>query len=287
MPASPIRNLLIPTDFSACARVAVDAGLQLAERFGASVHLLHVLPPVADAFAPDALQDQHNAEVLLKELREMRPDLDVRLALPRGRLYQIVADYTAQHGVDFIVMGSHGSSGKSEYFIGSRTQRVVRLVHCPILVVKTPVADVRFKKIIYASHFLEDELPVFRHFLDLVRPDLPEIHLVEVNTGSIFGAPASATEEAMQAFRQAAGTLPSQAYLYRDYSPDQGIREFAAELGADLIAVANFHRHPVRRLFAGSTVEALVNHADLPVLSVDLPVGLATKAPTLEGDTKA
>ncbi|MCB0638668.1 MAG: universal stress protein, partial [Lewinella sp.] len=37
-------SILIPTDFSATARIALDAGLALAERFDTPVHLLHVVP---------------------------------------------------------------------------------------------------------------------------------------------------------------------------------------------------------------------------------------------------
>ena len=57
--------------------------------------------------------------------------------------------------------------------------------------------------------------------------------------------------------------------MIQDLSVEHGIRVFAEELGADLIAISNHERHPVRRILRGSTVEALVNHAAIPVLSID------------------
>ncbi|MFT7452175.1 MAG: nucleotide-binding universal stress UspA family protein, partial [Patescibacteria group bacterium] len=50
---------------------------------------------------------------------------------------------------------------------------------------------------------------------------------------------------------------------------DAGIRHLSDELGADLIAISNEKRHPIKRIFSGSNVEALVNHAEIPILSID------------------
>ncbi|MCB0635227.1 MAG: universal stress protein, partial [Lewinella sp.] len=64
-------------------------------------------------------------------------------------------------------------------------------------------------------------------------------------------------------------SLPCFTHLYRDLNPERGIRGLATELGADLIGISNLHRHPLKRVLSGSTVEALVNHSHLPVLSID------------------
>ena len=272
---SPIRSILIPTDFSECAQWAVDAGVWLAERFGASLHLLHVFPagggrrsalPLVEGDVEEMRQD---ARKRMADLVTGHYQLDVTRAVETGNLYQIAGRYADEHGISLVVIGSHGASGKNEFFIGSNTQRVVRSVHCPVLILKEPLEQVAFDKVLFASRFYTDELPAFRFFLDLVRPFLPEIHLVEVHTGSLFDPLAMVSQEAMQDFRKETGSLTCTIHLAHDLSADKGIRGLAEELGADLIAISNHLRHPLKRMLVGSTVEALVNHADIPVLSID------------------
>ena len=262
---SPIRSILVPTDFSECAHWAVDAGVWLAERFKASLHLLHVLP----GGEKNAIPQKEEATQHLADLAKGYPGLDIRRIVESGNLYQVAGRYVDEHGISLVVIGSHGASGKNEYFIGSNTQRVVRSVHCPVLILKEPMPQVAFDKVLFASRFYTDELPAFRFFLELVRPFLPEIHLVEVHTGSLFDPLAMVSQEAMQDFRKEVGSLTCKIHLAHDLSADKGVRGLAEELGADLIAISNHQRHPLKRMLVGSTVEALVNHADIPVLSID------------------
>ena len=67
-----------------------------------------------------------NALVLLKDIKERYPELNITTSYSGDKLINAIKDYAKKHGVDFIVMGSHGASGKNEYFIGSNTQKVIR-----------------------------------------------------------------------------------------------------------------------------------------------------------------
>ncbi len=259
-----IHSILVPTDFSSCADLAVDAGLRLAERFNASLHLLHVLSNEQQAETDLIESAQGQLQAYGKET-----SLPISRVVTTGNLQQEVATYARDYGISLVLVGSHGASGKSEYFIGSNAQRVVRSVHCPVLILKKPLEHVAFDKVLFASRFHTDELPAFRFFLDVVRPFLPEIHLVEVHTGSLFDPPAIVSEAAMQDFKNETGALVSHIHLAHNFSADRGVRELAADLGADLIVISNHLRHPLKRMLVGSTVEALVNHSDLPVLSID------------------
>lgn len=273
-----MQTILVPTDFSDCAHIAYAVAQQWAARMGADIHLLHVLDlPASWANPDDDSNSKHTytravskAEDQLQQWSlQAAPGLHVTTSWQTGALAQAAAHYVDSFNPDLIVIGSHGASGKSEYFLGSNTQRVVRNVHCPVLVVKEPLAQLNFDKVLFASHFHEDELPAFRRFKALVRPFLPEIHLVEVHTGSFFDPPMVVSLEAMQRFADECMPLPAHIHLYRDWSADRGIRHFANELGVGLIAISNHERRPLKRMLAGSTVEALVNHAKLPVLSID------------------
>ena len=273
-----MKSILVPTDFSAIAHYAYDAAAKLAVRFNAKLYLLscitipsdwHTLSKEEQKAMPEAIQQVHNTEVLFADLISQYPDLEVRAYYHGGKLIDIVHQYVEQLDIDFVVMGSHGVSGKNEYFIGSNTQKVVRKIQAPVLVVKNELQDINFDKVVFASTFHESEKPAFLAFKNFVKHFVPEIHLVEIHTSSLMDPPYILSKEAMASFKALCAPFSCKTYVYRDYNIDKGIRAFSEEIGAKLIGISNHHRRPIKRMLAGSNVEALVNHADIPVLSID------------------
>lgn len=274
--------ILVPTDFSACAAFATQTAMDIASRNKAAIHLFTTIDIQEDWSKlseeeknknPEAIQKIRNAEVLLKEWenKATAKNINIQTAWSEGNLIENIQAYVEEYKIDFIVMGSHGASGKNEFFIGSNTQKVVRTVHCPILIVKEELNTFNPKKVVFASEFEEAEKEAFQYLLDLVRPFNPEIHLLEVNTSSWFGQPFVLAKASMEDFKVMCGELKCFLHFYRDWSIEAGIRNLSEEIGADLIAIANLQRRPVKRMFSGSNVEALVNHANAPVLSIDFP----------------
>ncbi len=265
-----MKNILVPTDFSACANNAVDAAYQLAERFESKVHLLHAIPrdlPGQDE--AEWMQEVANANILLKDIRERYPAIDTTALSIAGKLPALMKEYVQANSIDLIVMGSHGAGGKQEYFIGSNTQKSVRSVYCPVLVVKDKIEDLNFDKVVFASNFNRDEMVAFMVFKDFVKHFIPEIHLVMVHTSSLFDPPYSLSKEAMKDFEELCAPFAVKSHIHRDFTIEKGIRSFSDEIGASLIGISNHYRHPLKRMLVGSNVEALVNHSNLPVLSID------------------
>lgn len=267
-----MKNLLVPTDFSACAADALAAAVSLAKQQNSTIHLLHVLDGgFADANTREQTQLVENASLLLNKLVNAYPDANILPRWDAGSLPSVLAKHAQELRCDLIVMGSYGISGRSDLFIGSNTQRTLRAVHYPVLVIKNALTEARFAKVVYASDFQPSDLKPFQFFVDWISPFKPTLHLVQVHTSSLLSAPYVVTKAAMEEFRSHVGELESKTHVYRDLSVEQGVRAIAREIGADLIALSNHERSPIRRMLIGSNVEALVNHADVPVLSIDYP----------------
>lgn len=278
-----MKKILVPTDFSACAANAANAALDLADTQGAKLYFYHnmYLPKGWETMTDkqkethsEVLQNIHNSKVLFQEFEDKASMRGVRLetAWATGNLEKNIAQYVIENEIDFVVMGSHGASGKNDYFIGSNTQKVVRTVHCPVLIVKDDLENYSMKKVVFASSFDLHEQKAFRYFLDFVAPFKPEVHLVAVNTSSWFGQPYSLMKEAMNDFKDMCD-LPCKTHFFKDWTVEGGIRNFSKVIGGDLVAISNQERRPLKRLFSGSNVEALVNHAGMPVLTIDFPKG--------------
>ncbi len=273
-----MKSILVPTDFSDCAQQAADVAARMAPRLGARLHFItcldlpenwEQLSPQQREMQPAAQQLINNTQVRFADLQRAYPDMEISTAYCTGKLFNAINQYAEAHHIDFIIMGSHGASGKNEFFIGSNTQKTVREVHRPVLVIKEPLENINFDKVVFASSFHENEREAFLKFKEFIKPFVPEIHLVEVHTSSLFDPPYILSRQAMEEFRRLCSPFRCETHIFRNFSIDRGIRNFAEKIGAKLIGVSNHHRHPLRRMLTGSNVEALVNHSEIPVLSID------------------
>ena len=139
-------RILVPTDGSECAEVAADHGAALAELTGASVHVVSV----ADVRAAGGLFDAGGVSEEFVRAVEARHeeavermastvgevvDRPVETAVVDGTPSEALRTYVAEHDVDAVVVGAHGRSGVRRWLIGSVTERLLRTVDVPLLVV--------------------------------------------------------------------------------------------------------------------------------------------------------
>ena len=134
--------VLVPFDFSPESIAAVDVGLDVAMS-PAGLHVLHVLPvltPTEPAFAYyDLPSDQTRRENTEKAVREQFSEdkyRGVQFAVVFGDPGQEIAEYAQQINGELIVLPSHGRTGLKRVLIGSVAERVCRLAHCPVLVLR-------------------------------------------------------------------------------------------------------------------------------------------------------
>ena len=156
-----ITRILVPTDFSATADAALDYASMLADRFGASIELLHVLddPFVADGMAAEAYISEAPAlrTAMLQEARErLRQRASARTGIPEittevlfGHGARTIAEFAAERGTDLIVMGTHGRTGFAHFVLGSVAERLVRTSPCPVLTVRHPDAKQLRSELVY------------------------------------------------------------------------------------------------------------------------------------------
>jgi nucleotide-binding universal stress UspA family protein len=149
-----IRNVAVPTDFSEISAAALRYGETMAERFDATLHLVHVVENIgmrsitADGFLAVIPELQREAEAdarrkldaAIDRLRARGLRLEGRVITSSATAHAIVT-YAQDAGIDLIVIGTHGHGGMSRLLLGSVAERVVRTARCPVLTVHHPERD--------------------------------------------------------------------------------------------------------------------------------------------------
>jgi nucleotide-binding universal stress UspA family protein len=140
-------RILVPVDFSDSSRAAYVYACDIAQSFGSTIELLHVVvSPLSQAWAPfgelpqlgDATRAwHHDALVALKTFagqNVLRPD-QLTFNVRAGVAAQVIVDYGREHRCDLIVMGIHAARGATDIMRGNTTERVLRMATCPVLAV--------------------------------------------------------------------------------------------------------------------------------------------------------
>lgn len=138
-------NVLLPTDGSEAAEIAVDWGIALAEMYDATVQTVYSVD-TSRFPSSEGMADLHDAlerigRDALEGVRESARASGVSIAanLGNGPAARMILSYADDHEVDLIVMGTHGRSGVDRYLIGSVTEEVVRNANVPVCCV--PMTD--------------------------------------------------------------------------------------------------------------------------------------------------
>jgi len=150
----PIRTILHTTDFSDSARLAMEMACALARDPEARMIVMHVVPQGAPAIGADrevirrgeiAEQELHSyREEMRGRLEELQPrsrKVHVEHVLKEGPVAEVILRMAEETPCDLIVMGTHGAGGCSHKALGSVTEEVMKSAPCPVVIVKTPVAE--------------------------------------------------------------------------------------------------------------------------------------------------
>ncbi|MEM1116391.1 MAG: universal stress protein, partial [Bacteroidota bacterium] len=292
---------LFPTDFSACAERAYRHAAYLADRFGAELHVLHV---VEDAAAPER-QWPHSpagarAEITLGDVCDdlglPRPaenaDVDpvdliavTETEVTGRKAAHAILDVAYDEEADLIVMGTHGRTGWRRGLLGSVAEAVTRRAPCPVLTVRPEAAaDGPWppQRVLLALdvNALLDEVPASAQWAaglaEAYRAPLDLVHVTEPSAPGIDSASRAA--EARSLARTTLLALATELVaqrprlrihaIVRTGEPDEAIREVVAETGPHLLVVGTRGRRGAERVVLGSVAEAVVRTATCPVLVV-------------------
>jgi nucleotide-binding universal stress UspA family protein len=270
-----MKKILVPTDFSPTAEHAMHLALEIANKENATIYLLHVLgfdftsAIELDNLFPDSpfekealdhfVNDGNNKMVeYLKNLKLQQANIEQVIDI--GVPSDIIIEKIKELDIDLVVMGTHGSSGLKEFFIGSNAEKVVRYAQCPVITVKHKTSIKEINKIAFGSDLIEISEKVMEKLKQLQNVFDADIAVVRINTPNNFERDVVIkvlSEKILKRFLFKKVTI----HIFNDYTIEQGLLNFADEIGAGMIALATHGRKGLGHIVAGSIAEDITNHA--------------------------
>jgi nucleotide-binding universal stress UspA family protein len=296
---SMLREILAPTDFSDESRAGVACAVNLAEKFGAAVALLHVIEPLPvtggmEGFPllPTRPELIRQARIQLQRIADQESKKGSRLTtiVRTAKPFHGIITAAAEHRTDLIVMATHGYSGVNHVLLGSTAERVVRHAPCPVLTVRVPAVGshaaaphLRVTRILVPIDFSATSklaLPWATFLAEAFDAEIVLFHVTEtypidylLGRELMNQAITPLMKDAEAALQCIADNLHSSmginaSVVVRDGVPHKEICRAAQELHADVIALTTHGYTGLKHIWLGSTAERVVRNAQCPVLAV-------------------
>lgn len=274
-----MKCILIPTDFSESATHAAMIGIQLAKKLKAQISFLHLLSTPVDwtklSLEKEKLYPEtknkigETKDALLKlERRAEKEGVEANSMLLFNQGIEDIECYIKKERHSLVIMGTHGEKGIKR-LMGSNTQKVLRHSPVPVLAIKFHDNLENLKKLGIASDFHEESRESFHKILELAKLLELETEIVFVNVPYNF-MESNKIEKAMERFLEPHPDINLKTFVYNANNEERGIGMYIQAHKPDIIATITHKHSEFVKFFRPGITEKLINHFDIPVLSLML-----------------
>ncbi len=289
-----LERILCPVDFSEFSVCAYRHATSLAQHYGATLYVQHVVElwrhPAA-CFATSesyeefrgSLEDEGRRK-LLEFLKQWSPEgFEPQHVVWEGKAPDSILTYAETERMDLIVMGTHGRRGFDRLMVGSVTERVIRNALCPVLVVRGPShglqasgkewSPVELRRILCCTDFSANSRAVLEYAAYLAAQygsELIMAHVIESTPGAAtFDEAVAKAKERLTALIPAqGGETGRHTAMVRVGKPYEQIIALCAETQCNLAIMAVRGGNAMNLSIFGSTTHRVIQLGPCPVLVV-------------------
>lgn len=281
------QKILCAIDFSEGSRGILSYGSLLAEEFGSKLTLCHIVPANLNVSAHLTTYfdysgiEQELMEKAQHRLGKMAETLDVAcdVLVASGHPAMQIESIAHEQKMDMVIAATHGRSGMKRFLIGSVTERLLKVLNCPLLVLhgrddsipekSMPAAQI--KKILVGCDFSRDSDLAMKYAVSFAQEFQTQLHLAHVirpeeRADVLFQVEAGAQETS-------SGTWDRLVYPGVEFDPSSENARLKEMLAALVPPGSSDWCLPVTVLLDGQPYKELVSYAvgeqiDLIVLGV-------------------
>lgn len=271
------KTLLVPTDFSANAKNAVDYAVAMAKKGNYKIILLNgfeISYPTSEIPVPIVTEEvsiaQKNAEkklALLCQQIASNSKVECDYKCKEGRGIDVILDTEKKIKPTFIIMGTKGASGVKEFLFGSNTSKVIEKAKCPVIAVPKKGA---FKggTILFSTDYNPSDIDALKEVAQIAEKLNSTITLFHVADNEL----TIETEEGlMDAFLKLSGKKMKYKKITPQIeygaTPEKTLEKFIKKNKPGLVAMSTKHRTVFERIFSSSVTKKIANHTHTPLLA--------------------
>ncbi|CAM1333795.1 universal stress protein [Tenacibaculum aestuariivivum] len=274
-----MKKIIVPVDFSIHSENALKTAAYIAKQTNAEVIVVHMLE-LSNAVINQSESSSQQEMIFYIKLAEKKfneflqkdylSDIKVTPIIKHFKIFSELDELAKEENADLVIIGSKGTSGLEEIFIGSNTEKVIRYANVPVLVVKEEPITSKIQKVVFACDFSIDDVAPYLRAKEFFKKLDCNLQLLYVNTPTSKFKTSDMLEEAMKSFFEAVKedtTNINNVKIVSEYTVEKGVLYFADKSNADIIAVATHGRKGISHFFEGSISEDIANHSVLPIVS--------------------
>ncbi len=273
------KKILVPVDFSKTAQQSFDHVKWLASKFFSEVTLIHVREVLATVsvfpslYVPLEDMNDEYRKLSMDKLEEMRKELmndgvkNVHIQYMEGSVSKCINDYVAEENIDIVVMGTHGSSGLAEFFIGSNAFKVVNMLDLPVLTINDKKTFTPYKTIVAPlddTNYSRAKFPYIVELAGILGANVQILYPVVSDEGR--------KNTIAKHLKQVTDFLSKKSISHTPKPVDGNfaheVLKFAEYSNADLIVIMSETEMTISKMFLGSQAQEIVNHSVVPVITL-------------------
>jgi nucleotide-binding universal stress UspA family protein len=266
--------IIVPLDWSEQSLIALDQACNVAETLHASLHLVYV-KDAPGIFGKKEHEEELNHEILAKlnETGEgIRRDrkISVTTEVRTGKIYDQINEAADELRAAFIIMGTSGSQGLKKKFIGSNALRVVKQSHTPVITIKGKHHTKGCKIIVLPLDLTKEtreKVGKAIEFAKAFRSLIITVSVMETEDEFVINHLKRQMTQ-VHAYIEEHGVQVTSDLVHKKGSVAETILEFSKNVNADLLMIMTQQEVDFTDLFIGSQAQAIINHSEIPVLSI-------------------
>ncbi len=267
-----MKNILVPTDFSANADFAFDFALQLAQKAGGELHLLHTYTTTSHAghlsnidriVKVDRQKDMK--AYLHKKAEENKSNVKVTGKVRQGEAAELIEYQALNHDISLVVMGTQGANKISKKIWGSTTSNVIKKLDLPVLAVPTEAEGKVYDTLVVALDELKlPALSALNNIVDFIQTMNFKLHLVHISSSEA----TTDLNPAVKAFFDEKNII----YTYDKVISNnisKGILDYTSATETAMLCLISRKRTWMANIFHTSVSQQVALNATMPVLALD------------------
>jgi len=296
------QRILCATDLSDFSNSAVIQAIGMAKEFGATLYICHVidLPMVsmhgaAFVYPEDQIEEMKTGAIQQIEGLVKDSALNWEAVVETGPVSSTLCRLAVDQQADLAIVSTHGRTGLKRLFLGSVTERLLRTIACPLLVVtasekstglQAQFKGFGFKQILVGCDFSADSGRAVEYGFSLAQEFEAAIHLVHVVEPFVYRDTTMPDAAKLEIFggvsdgcrKRLEDLVPEEAHNWCNIQiaceagkPFQALKGYADAHQIDLIVLGVRGHSLVETMLLGSTTDRVIRGVSCPVLSVCPP----------------